>query len=133
MIKTKGLILLWAFGLNLVWENLQAPLYAGYKTFWQHLPACIFGAVGDAILIFCLYLFTKIILPKATGFLFYALLAILGLLSAVVIEKFALQMNLWQYGDMPMLPIVNIGLYPVLQMTFLAPLSIFFAKLYDNR
>ena len=111
--------------LNLVWENLQAPLYQGYNNFWQHLPICFVASLGDVLIILVLYFVGAIIhrnifwiakMSRAD----VVLVITLGALIAVGIETWALQSGRWQYTSlMPLVSYVKIGLLPVMQLTLL--------------
>lgn len=47
----------------------------------------------------------------------YALMATVGVVIAVLIERHALATGRWAYTDwMPVLPVLDVGLVPVLQM-----------------
>jgi hypothetical protein len=50
--------------------------------------------------------------------------AAVGALGAVGLEWYALASGRWSYNErMPIVPLVNVGLWPVLQMTLLPSLS----------
>ena len=44
-----------AYGLNLIWERAQAPLYTGYENFWANLPMCAKASLGDVIVVAAIY------------------------------------------------------------------------------
>jgi len=44
------------FVLHLIWENAQAPLFAGYTSFGQHFLICSLGTIGDVIFTLLVYL-----------------------------------------------------------------------------
>jgi hypothetical protein len=119
-----------AFLTHLVWENAQARLFfAGYQSFFQHFPACLSGTIGDVVITF-LVLGIVLLLKKekprtAADFL---VLAVIGLVVAVAIEQHALLVGTWGYMPaMPIVPILNIGLIPILQMALLLPFSFYVA------
>lgn len=116
-----------AFFLHVILENAQAPLYAGYQSFLQHLPICFVGALGDVlitILILVFLLLLKKDLP-AVRTDFWAL-AIIGFVIAVAIEQNALLLGKWSYAPaMPLIPYLQVGLVPIIQMTILLPLSFY--------
>lgn len=121
--------------LHLLWENAQAPLYAGYSSFSQHLPICSIGAIGDVVitlLVFGLMWLIKKDIPRtASDFL---ALAVIGFVIAVGIEWRALLFGRWSYTDaMPIIPWLNVGLTPIIQMTILLPLSFYLAKLFNKK
>jgi len=124
------LISIISFVLNLIWENLQAPLYQGYGNFWQHLSICSVASLGDVLIILVLY-FILVMVNKNIFWITkisksdIILVVTLGFLIAVGIEKWALMIGRWQYTEaMPMVPLLDVGLTPLLQMMLL-PLLIF--------
>jgi len=121
-----------ALVLNLIWENAQAPLYFGYTDFFAHFEICLMATLGDIVIFYGVYLvfalawkdwrwFTVLSAPKM------ATLAAIGFITAVIIERWALLVGRWAYMDaMPIVPIVQVGLLPVLQMMVL-PLVLFYS------
>ncbi|MBI2024899.1 MAG: hypothetical protein HYT03_02350 [Candidatus Harrisonbacteria bacterium] len=124
-----------AFLLHIIWENAQAPFYAGYQSFLQHLPICSIGVFGD-ILITLLVLAFLWLLKKnlpSTKTDFFAL-AIIGFVIAVAIEQNALLLGKWSYAPtMPLIPYLQVGLMPILQMTILLPLSFYITGLFNKK
>lgn len=126
---------IFALLLHVVWENAQAPLYAGYQSFLQHLPICSVGALGDVVitlLVFAFFWLLKKSVPSTkTDFL---ALAIMGFVIAVAIEQNALLLNKWSYTSaMQLVPYLRIGFAPILQMTLLLPLSFYLAGLFNRK
>jgi len=114
-----------AFLLNLVWENAQAPLYAGYVGFWQHFSLCFWGTLGDVLIILFLYgLFAlanrNAYWIQSWGVTSIVLLAFTGMILAILIEYYALSVGRWSYApSMPLFLWTKAGVWPVLQMTIL--------------
>jgi len=124
-----------AMGINFVWEMAQMPLY-------QEMPfdeirsyfLCMRASFGDAnitisIFVLGLLLFrdwnwpAKLTIPKL------AYLIISGGGIAILIELSALKGDRWAYASvMPLLPVVKIGLIPLLQLIVL-PLSSYYLSL----
>lgn len=123
-----------SFLTNLAWENAQAPFYQGYTTFWQHFPICFQAALGDVPIVMMLYFLIAItkkdmLWIREIGRQEKAILIIAGALVAVLIEKWALGNGRWQYASaMLLIPFLNIGLWPVIQMMFLPLLTFYFTK-----
>lgn len=116
-----------SFLLHLLWENAQAPLYQGYTSFPQHFWICLKAtATGDMFFMVFLYLLLAVMhqdffwpLEKsayrhpAT----WLLPVVIGVLCAMSFELWAVYVtHRWTYAAMPLLPIIGIGLTPVLQM-----------------
>ena len=116
------------FILNLIWEMVQMPLYAGYKTFADHL-VCLPASIGDVFAVLAIYTVISFVredwywvknIEKRT----ITLSIIIGGLLAIVMEQIALLKGLWAYTDqMPLLPLVEVGLSPFLQMILLPLLT----------
>lgn len=125
IIKTSFAILAVAFVLNLIWENGHAPFYAGYNSFRQFLPLVSIASVWDAIITLGIYAGVSAVKRDMLWIrkmdLSGVLLAIiLGLAVAVYIELRALGEGRWGYGSlMPIVPILGVGLLPLLQMMIL--------------
>lgn len=119
------------FILHVIWENAQAPLFQGYASFSQHFSACFIGTVGDVAITLFVYVIVALLkndfnwiasLDKKD----VAVLAVIGFLVAVGIEWRALLFGRWAYNDaMPLIPYLEVGLLPIIQMTLLLPLSVF--------
>lgn len=117
-MKKLALIFAIAFLLNLVWENLHVNLYAHFQggpiTQFHLWRATLFDAVFIASL--------AILFIKNNYFkqrLWWAL--VFGLAAAILIEVYAININLWGYNDlMPIIPLLNIGLTPALQLGLLS-------------
>lgn len=119
---------------NLIWENLQAPLYQGYSNFWQHFPICSIASLGDVLIILVLYFVLAIVnrnifwitkMSRAD----VAIVITLGASVAVGIEKWALVVDRWQYSSaMPLIPYIEVGLLPVLQISLLPLLTYYISR-----
>lgn len=133
----KGKLLLWifiaGFITNLIWENAQAPLYEGYKGFAQHFVFCFAASIVDGVIIVVFYLIVSVI-RKNRLWLFsirmgdIIILVILGTLTAIVFEMWALSDEKWSY-DQRMPVILGIGLMPLLQLSILSVISIYFVRI----
>lgn len=120
-MKRVLLISISAFFLNLIWENLHSILYASYKG----------GAITELILVrasvFDAFIISVISLP----FLYLSffrkrvwLIFVVATVVAVINEWYGLGTGRWMYNVyMPMLPLVNVGLTPALQLGTLGVLS----------
>lgn len=124
--------------LNLLWENIQAPLYAGYTSFIQHVPICSMASLGDVAIILFLYILFALILRNVLWFQNLNTMSVFSLLiiGAVIgagIEKWALLTSRWSYGyNMPIIPFLRVGLAPVLQMMIVPTLTFYFSSRYKG-
>jgi len=116
---------------HLVWENAQAPLYAGYENFWQHFWICLSVIPGDVTITLAAYFavaFWRRNMAFVGAMRFSDALAtgLCATLVSVVIEWFSLATGRWAYGSvMPILPGLGIGLLPVLQMMIIPPVTLY--------
>ena len=125
-----------SFVLNAIWENAHAPLYAGYISPLRHVPMCTRAAFGDVLIVLLMYgLFTLMYKDawwfKKLNWKSVALLGIVGLEIGVGIEIWALHAQRWNYGaSMPIIPRVQVGLTPVLQMMLLPIITFYLSAKY---
>ncbi len=128
------------FVSNIIWENLQAPLYEGYNSFWQHFNICFVATLGDVLIILTVFTVFALIYKNVYWFsgmnvMQIIFLVTLGAFIAVVIEAFNLGIGRWAYTDV-MPTIGGIGLLPILQMMILLPLTFYvtskFIKKYEQ-
>ncbi len=129
------------FVLNEIWEMAQMPAFvetAGYS--WTStLGFCTRAAVGDVGILLGIYAAGAL----AAGDLGwglrgrwnnYATAAVLGLAAAVLVEHAALAAGRWSYTErMPIVSVLDAGLWPLLQMTLLPPLTFWFARWWAGR
>jgi len=130
-----------SFLLHLLWENLQAPLFEGFDSFGQHFPICFYATItGDMLFTVIIYLVIalvhqdqywvsklKLYRHQAT----WILPVVVGVLIAISFELWAIYVaERWTYGSMPIIPILQIGLTPVLQMIFVPLLTIYISYFY---
>ena len=124
-----------AFALNFLWEMLQMPAYeemAG-RSWRETAPACALVSLGDAAITLGMYGASVFVTRRLRwdmkhrwkGYLTVALLASV---CAVVIELVAVATGHWSYLDrMPVVPVLGVGLLPILQLTLLVPLAVWIA------
>ena len=118
-----------SFLLHLLWENLQMPLYAGFETapLQEHFWICFKATGGD--LLFMLTIYTALAVVHRDPYWIanraayahpatWIVALLIGALLAVSFELWAVYVDhRWQYTEaMPLVPIVEVGLLPVLQM-----------------
>lgn len=132
-LKSKILfkVFLYSFALNFVWENLHSFLYANYQG----------GAITEFILL-------RATLSDAVYIILAALLILLFsgrrivvwisvfalLLLSIFIEKWALGTGRWAYNSfMPIIPLINTGLTPTIQLAILGYISFVLAGLTQGK
>ncbi|GAA4469765.1 hypothetical protein [Novipirellula rosea] len=123
-----------SFILHLIWENAQMPLFeSGDASLWDNFKMCLWAtATDDMFFMLTLYLTVALIhkniwwicdrstfIQPAT----WIVPVMIGVLLAVSFELWAVHATgRWIYSSMPMIPVIKVGLTPVLQMT-LIPLA----------
>jgi hypothetical protein len=126
-----------SFLLNFIWEILQVGLYKPhFEGFLGLVLVHLKASLGDVVI--ALIIFALIALIARDGFWiikgktkFLASASIFGFVFAVAIERYALVTGRWGYNDlMPIIPLINVGLFPVLQLAILMPLSVFLTERY---
>ncbi len=132
---------LMGFALNEIWEMAQMVTYgemAGHA--WTStLGRCTAAAAGDVGIILGIYAVSALAAGDPGWGLrgrwhIYATAALLGLVSAALVEHAALAAGSWSYMDsMPMVPWLRAGLWPLLQMTLLPPLTFWIARWWAGR
>ena len=119
-----------AFLLNFLWEVAQGPLYKNFQYDFEHVSFCALASIADMLMVLVLlflfgliyrnvYWISRLKLTRAL------LLILVGFLGAILAELWHTWPGDWAYADtMPMLPLIEAGVSPVLQFSFL-PLIIF--------
>lgn len=124
--------------LNLLWENVQAPLYEGYTGFVQHSPICAVASLGDVVIIVFLYAVFAAIMRDALWFRRLnwkstVSLIVIGAVIGVGIEKWGLADGRWNYTEsMPIIPFLKVGLTPILQMMIVPILTFYLSSKYKK-
>lgn len=133
-------IVTFAFLLNYPWEFLQVPLYLVHPgvSHWDVIKTCSIAAVGDALIMLVSY-WTVAIAARARWWILrpaarqlLAFVAV-GIIITIGIEYFATGSDHpalgWRYAPaMPVLPLVHVGLAPLLQWLVLPPLAVWFVR-----
>ena len=130
-----------SFVLNEIWEMAQMPAYAqtAGHPWMSTLGPCTRAAVGHVEIVLGIYAAGAL----AAGDLgwglrgrwnIYATAALLGLAYAALVEHAALAAGRWSYTErMPVVSVLDAGLWPLLQMALLSPLTFLFARWWTGR
>lgn len=123
-MKKIFLIFIFSFILNVIWENLHSYLYVGYMGDKITELILLRASFWDAIIIGILSLpFIFILNIKKLAWLIIPV----GFLVSIIIELYALQTGRWTYNEfMPIIPILNVGLSPTIQLGLLGYFSYWF-------
>ncbi len=130
----KFLFVLWnaAFALNLLWESAQVFAFSSLDeaSAFEIFILVAIASAADAFITLAAFLIVALFKldrhwwksAKASDFFIFAAF---GAVSAALIETIALSRGTWSYGDyMPIVPLLEIGLLPFLQLTILLPAAL---------
>jgi hypothetical protein len=110
-----------SFFLNLMWENAHSFLYDNYKGGTISAFILARAALGDALMITIISL-PFIVFKKMKRW--SPLIIAAGFILAYLIEYYALSAGRWAYDThMPIVPLLNIGLTPFIQLALLGYIS----------
>lgn len=129
------LLLVAAFGLNWFWEMLQMSGYVemGGRPWRENMLLCTVATFGDVAITLSICGVGGLASGRLRWGLegrwnLYAAASLLGGLCSTAIEWRALAFGRWTYSDqMPIVPLLDIGLWPFLQLTLLVPAAIWIA------
>jgi hypothetical protein len=130
-------VALFAFLLNLPWEFAQVPLFAGMPTaqHWTAVLACGRATLGDVVVALVAFWAVALVAGgrgwavaptrgRVAGFV------AVGVLITIVMERLATgPLGRWAYADaMPVVPVLEVGLSPLVQWIVLPPLIVWFVR-----
>lgn len=129
-----SILILVSFVTHGVWEYLHVGLYTNYEHWSQGFPIYWLATVGDVL--YTLGAFALVSAIKKTyewihdaTFSDYLMLVTLGCLIALFVEYKGIALHRWEYlPEMPIIPILGVGLSPVLQMAILLPITFFLTQ-----
>lgn len=128
-------ILFFAYLLNLFWEVAHAPLFEWSITIPLYVLDVLLTALGDAIVILIMY-WIMVGINRNLRWIFdpskrdYIVILGLGLIFGVLNEIISVHyLEKWEYNSlMPMIPLLDVGLSPVVQMLVLPLLTLWLVK-----
>ncbi|MEO9885748.1 MAG: hypothetical protein ABJR05_16840 [Balneola sp.] len=132
-------ISVYAFILNFIWEVSQGPLFSDYVYDFQHISFCALASVADLIMVLLLYFVFSVTLKDPFWIRNFNLFKVLSLLfiggaGAILGEWRHLSEGNWSYTEsMPVLPIIEVGLTPLLQFIVLPILIYILANAYTSK
>ncbi len=128
-------IVITAFTLNLIWEVAQGPLYESYQYDWKHISMCALASVADAIWVLLIYFGFSIVYKDIYCVQHFTVARICvvmlsGSIGAIISEIGHTSMGNWMHDEsMPLVPILEVGVSPVLQFMLL-PTLIYLLSFY---
>ncbi len=132
-------IALFAFLLNWPWEFMQVPFFQGMRNapHWEGVQSCARATLGDVLIMLLAY-WAVAAAARDRHWLLHsrkaqlAAFVAVGVVITVLIERLALSgwwMGGWSYAPgMFLIPLVGVGLTPVLQWLLLPPLAVGLAR-----
>ena len=123
--------------LNYPWELMQMPLFLGMResTHGVAIKACTYATLGDGVIMLLAYWGGALLVqdrrwiarPRRAPIL--TMIGI-GVALTVLLERWAIVSAWgWRYAEnMPVVPMLGVGLIPVLQWVILPPLLVWFVK-----
>lgn len=120
-----------AFLLNFVWELIQIPLYRNSSYDTNHILFCALASVADTIMVLLIYsglaaIFKDLFWVNHLRLIRIVIVVLIGGTGAVLSEMRHLSSGSWAYDDsMPVIPVFNVGIAPLLQFMIL-PVLIYF-------
>lgn len=129
------IIIVLSFLLNFAWELIQIPLYKDSFYSIGHIAFCALASLADAIMVLLLYfgfalIFRNPFWMKHLNWKRIVMVILAGGTGAVMAEIRHLSFGTWAYADlMPIIPVINVGISPVLQFMIL-PLLIYLLSFY---
>jgi hypothetical protein len=130
-------VAIFAFLLNLPWELAQVPLFAGMPTaqHWTAVLACGRATLGDVVVAVVAFWAVALAVGSRAWVLMptrgrSATFVAIGVLITIVMERLATgPLGRWAYAaTMPVVPILAVGLSPLLQWIALPPLIVWFVR-----
>lgn len=93
------------------------------------------GTIGDVVITLLVSVFIWLLKKdRPQTIADFLALAIIGFIVAVAIEQHALIVEKWSYAPaMPIIPALEVGLTPIIQMTLLLPLTFYLTGLSGKK
>lgn len=130
-------VALFAFLVNLVWEFGQVPLYRDLPSegHWASIKLCARATLGDAVIaVVAFWIVAALVASRwwitAPSAVHVVCFVGVGLGIATALEWMAIHVQArWAYGtSMPIVPVLRVGLAPVLQWVIVPPLVVWLVK-----
>lgn len=128
-VRTLGRLLAVTLPLYFAWEMLQAPFFTGMPAHWVAATAiCALATLGDGVLVALVATAGAVLYRNGRWFVPpsrspYAVVVAIGLVLQIAVEWVMVHgLDRWGYApSQPVLPVVRVGILPVLQPIVLLP------------
>lgn len=140
LLRQLVIVFVVALMINYPWELAQSVLFVrptSSKGWWWH---CLVASAGDGLLVCLIYLagygvFGRQDWHEQARARHYAVMLGMGALVAIAVEWVAMDIaKRWEYTDsMPLVPLIDIGIVPIVQMLALPPVIFALAAAYHRR
>ena len=130
-------VAIFGFLLNLPWEFAQVPFFAGMPSarHWTAILVCGRATLGDVAIALAAFWTVAVVVGARRWVLAptrgrVAAFVAVGVSITIVMERLATgPLERWAYAErMPIVPVVDIGLAPLLQWVVLPPLIVWFVR-----
>lgn len=139
IFRTCTILIIVSFIAHFVWEYFHFGLYTDYDHWTGRLPVYVLATVGDVLYTLGAFALVAAIkksyewISNATV-ADYLMLVTLGCLIALLVEYKGLALDRWEYRpEMPLIPLLGVGLSPILQMAILLPVTFFLTQWVSER
>ncbi|ODS53464.1 MAG: hypothetical protein ABS36_12530 [Acidobacteria bacterium SCN 69-37] len=139
VFRTVGALFVAAVVLNYPWEMARSFLFAPMGSIAQATWRCFVASLGDGLLVLAIFIAGWLAYRRATWFQRWsagtiAFAIVLGAVTGAAVEWWGLNTGRWQYEpSMPLVPGVELGLVPLLQMPVLTLLTLWVTDAVVNR
>lgn len=138
--RTLGRLLAVAIPLYFTWEMLQAPFFTGMPEDWVTATAiCALATLGDGVLVVVVVTAGALLYRDARWFVppspsRYGVIVAMGVALQIVVEWLMIYgLDRWGYAaNQPVLPVVRVGILPVLQSLVLLPLVFWLTAQWES-
>lgn len=128
-LRIAATVFLFGALINFPWEMAQAVFYASMGSAGVATWRCFVASLGDGVLILLMWSAGAVTFRALDWFTHLnagriGFVVAIALVVGILVEWWGLETQRWAYApDMPRIPVLNLGLLPLLQIPLLAPLT----------
>jgi len=139
-VRTLGRLLAVTMPPYFAWEMLQAPFFTGMPSGWVAATAvCTLATLGDGVLVALVAMAGAVLYRDVRWFVppspsRYGVVVAIGVVLQIAVEWVMVHgLDRWGYApSQPVLPVVRVGILPVLQPIILLPLVFWLTALWEG-